>query len=117
MFSLQDLVRTQYVVFGINDIDGETGITLPNISASSQTPHINVDVSQITERESDFLDSWTADTLRQGEQNVDLSEIYSDSYRLIYISNRAAQNVNNFINLNGGKVTTGYVGNGAIPPS
>jgi len=112
MFSLSQLARKKYVVFNIESIPETTSV--PSIS-SYAAPKENVDVSTLTFNKEILFQSLTADDLQQGEQNLNLNEVYSVGYGLNFAQNRANIPRVQFTNENGGIVTKGYVGNNAIP--
>jgi hypothetical protein len=112
MFSLSDLARTQYVVFNIQDVL-ETDEIIPEIGSIAE-PRKNTDVSEIILKTENLLQALTADTLQESDQNLSLGEIYSVGYGISYAQNRAILPRATFLNVNGGIVTKGYVGNNAI---
>lgn len=113
MFSLKMLNTKRYIV----DVKEVVGSQAPEnlvISPSSEPPRENKDNSEVIQEIEYLLDSLTADTLQDGDQQLDTGEIYSVGYGLNYAQNRANLPNAKFINLNGGIVTKGYVGDNSI---
>jgi hypothetical protein len=111
MFSLSDLARKKYVVFNIESIPETTDV--PSI-ASNAPPKENVDVSTLTFNKEILFQSLSADSLLDGDQELNLGDVYSVGYGLNFAQNRANIPRVQFTNENGGIVTRGYVGNNAI---
>jgi hypothetical protein len=113
MFSLQDIQRSRYVVFDIKPVI-ETTNKIPIINSNSEVRQ-NIDISQVVFNKDILLQSLTADSLLESDQNLSLGEVYSVGYGLNFAQNRAVIPKVQDINDNGGIVTRGYVGNNAIP--
>jgi len=113
MFSLKDIQRSRYVVFDIKPVF-ETTNQIPTINSNSEVRQ-NIDISQVVFNKDNLLQSLTADSLLESDQNLSLGEVYSVGYGLNFAQNRAVIPKVQDINDNGGIVTRGYVGNNAIP--
>ncbi len=113
MFSLKMLNTRRYIVQVQEVVASESPRNLA-ISSSATAPRENVDTSELIQQTEYLLDSLTADTLQDGDQQLDLGEVYSVGYGLNYAQNRANLPNAKIINLNGGIVTKGFVGDNTI---
>jgi hypothetical protein len=107
------LNTTRYIVQVQEVVASESPRNLA-ISSSATAPRENVDTSELIQQTEYLLDSLTADTLQDGDQQLDLGEVYSVGYGLNYAQNRANLTNAKIINLNGGIVTKGFVGDNTI---
>jgi hypothetical protein len=113
MFSLKNLASTQYVV-QVQPISS-TPATLSGISSHIAVPIENRPTSRVIAVQRNFSNSNTAADALDFSNEIDLGVVYSNGNRLSYVDNRAGLTANIFTNQNGGRYTTGYVGDKAVP--
>jgi len=113
MFSLKNLASSQYIV-QVQPISATTA-TLASIDSHIAIPLESRPTSRIVEVKRNFSNANTAIDSLNLSNEVDLGFVYSDGYRMTYVDNRAGLTANVFINQNGARYTTGYVGDKSVP--